>query len=58
MSLLFDVVCLITVFFGLFDEDVTIALIVPNNLIDSVVVLENAFFVRELSNVFGRLRIL
>jgi hypothetical protein len=46
------------VFFGLFDEDVTIALIVPNNLIDSVIVLEDAFFVRELSNVFGRLRIL
>lgn len=57
LLLVLEVIVLISGFFRLSDEDITVALVVENDLLNGVVGLEQAFFVRELSNVVGCLRV-
>ncbi len=42
---------MISGFLGLSDKDVTVAAVVEHNLVDYVVVFENALFVRELGDI-------
>ena len=51
LFLILEVVILIAGLFRLGDEDVTIALVVPDDLIDGVLNLEETIFVGELGDV-------
>ncbi len=53
--LVLEIVVLVTGFFRLSDEDIAIAGVVENKLLDNIVSFENAFFVREFGNVRRRL---
>jgi hypothetical protein len=55
LLLVLEVVVLVAGLFGLSDKDVTVALVVPNDLVNGVVNLEEAIFVGELGDVGGRL---
>ena len=58
LPLILKVVVLVTSLLRLSHQDIAIALVVEHNLLNSVVILEYALFVRKFGNVRWRHRVL